>query len=254
MKLDRYLDAHDDGLSELASRETRLWCVGLEATTAALARLEAVLDPEEIQRANRFHFPEHRLSFVIARGLLRYLLAQISGVAVDQVCFTYGPRGKPAFQSHCGFEFNISHSGELVLYAFSRDYELGVDVEKHRDMTDLVDVAKHFFAPAEVSDLLSLAPGDRPAAFFRCWTRKESFVKAVGDGLYLPLDSFQVSLRPEEPAAILHVNGRPENKWHLADVTPVEGYSAALVTAGAPSIIKAFRSQDATQLVALLTA
>jgi 4'-phosphopantetheinyl transferase len=113
-------------------------------------------------------------------------------------------------------------------------------------------VAKQFFAPAEVSNLLSLPPGERQAAFFRCWTRKESFVKAVGDGLYLPLDSFQVSLGPDEPAAILEVAGREEENWSLADVTPAEGYSAALVTRGEPTTMTAFRSQDATQLWAFL--
>ncbi|MFZ0591276.1 MAG: 4'-phosphopantetheinyl transferase superfamily protein [Bryobacteraceae bacterium] len=247
-----YREAHEDGLSRLASGETRLWCVSLDVTPAALARLEAVLDPEEILRANRFRFAEHRQAFVIARGVLRGLLAQFSGTAAHEVRFSYGVRGKPEFQSHCRLRFNLSHSGKLALYAFALDRELGVDIEKHREMNDLIDVAKRFFAPAEVSNLLSLPLGERPAAFFRCWTRKESFVKAVGDGLYLPLDSFQVSLRADEPAAIVQVGGRQESKWRLTDVTPVEGYSAALVTEGAPAVVTGFRSQDATQVLALL--
>ncbi len=247
-----YREACDEGFSELATGETRLWCVGLEATLKALERLEAVLDPEEILRANRFRFAEHRRAFVIARGLLRCLLAQFSGTAAHQVRFSYGPRGKPAFQSDRGLRFNVSHSGDLVLYAFALDRELGVDIEKHRNMSDLIGVAERFFAPAEVSNLLSLPPAERPAAFFRCWTRKESFVKAMGDGLYLPLDSFQVSLQPDEPAAIVQVSGCQESRWRLADVTPAEGYSAALVTEGVPSVLTGFRSQDATQLLALL--
>jgi 4'-phosphopantetheinyl transferase len=247
-----YREAHDDGLSRLANREARLWCVGLEATAAAFDRLQAVLDPEEILRANRFRFAEHRRAFVIARGVLRCLLARYSGTPRRDVRFSYGLRGKPALRNDRALRFNVSHSGHLVLYGFALDRELGVDIEQHRDMSDLVDVAKRFFAPAEVSTLLSLPPNERSAAFFRCWTRKESFVKAVGDGLSIPLDSFQVSLRPDEPAAIVDVAGRKEANWCLTDVTPVERYSAALVTEGMPSIVTGFRCRDATELLRLL--
>ena len=119
-------------------------------------------------------------------------------------------------------------------------------------MNDLDDLARRFFAASEVDDLLSLPPQERPDAFFRCWTRKESFVKAVGDGLYLPLDSFRVSLRAGEPAAILEAPSGKAERWNLRDVTPLEGYSAALTARGEPETLTAFRSAGASRLLGLV--
>jgi 4'-phosphopantetheinyl transferase len=246
-----YRHAHPDGLDALVAGEVRLWCVALDASPPALAQLASVLDEDEAMRASRFRFDKHRAEFIIARGLLRHLLARFTDASPAAIRFSYGPRGKPEMSSR-PLRFNLSHSGGLVLYAFALDRELGVDIEHCRDMTDLESIARRFFATKEVDELLSLPLEERPAAFFRCWTRKESFVKAVGDGLYLPLDSFRVSLRPGEPASILEEPNDTGQRWRLTDVTPLEGYAAALITEGMPKSLTAFRAAGASRLLSLL--
>ena len=248
----QYREADAEGVSALAADEVRLWCVPLDADVSTIARLASVLDAEETARAGRFRFPEHRNDFVVARGLLRHLLGHFLSATPSQVAFSYGVHGKPELTSNSALRFNISHSGRLVLYAFALNRELGVDIEHHREMSDLDDIARRFFSAAEVEDLLALPPSDRSLAFFRCWTRKESFIKAIGDGLYLPLDSFRVSLRPQEPAAILAVRLGEKEKWFLADVTPCEDYSAALMVQGGPVKITAYWARSADELVGLL--
>ena len=249
-----YREAHPDGLLKLVEGEVRLWCVPLNASADSLAKLTSVLNEAETDRAERFRFPQHRAEFVAARGLLRYLLARFTGDAPGGVKFRYGLRGKPELNSHGSLRFNLSHSGGMALYAFALNSEWGVDIEHQREMSDLEGVAKRFFAPREFDDLMALRPDERSAAFFRCWTRKESFVKAIGDGLYLPLDSFRVSLRAGGPAAILAAPPGEAERWQMTDVTPLEEYAAALVTKGHSKKISGFRSTGASELLPLLTA
>jgi 4'-phosphopantetheinyl transferase len=214
------------------------------AAPATLQQLRLVLNDEERGRADRFRFPLHRDQFVIARGALRHLLARFLSIAAGDVVFQYAPKGKPQCKTDPGMRFNLSHSGGMALYAFTRNREVGVDIEQHREMKDLEAIARRFFAAGEVEDLMSLAPEDRLDAFFRCWTRKEAFIKAVGDGLSLPLDSFRVSLLPDQPASMVDTPPGQHEKWQLADVTPCTGYSAALVVENGPLVLSVFNAID----------
>jgi 4'-phosphopantetheinyl transferase len=139
----------------------------------------------------------------------------------------YGERGKPRICGGYRLRFNLSHSGGQALYALALDCEVGVDLEQIRPMPDCDSIAARFFSAAEVRDLLSVPPDQRVEAFFACWTRKEAYVKAVGDGLCLPLDSFRVSMLPSEPPQ-LDATG-DSHEWSLFDVSPGQGYAAALV-------------------------
>ncbi len=161
---------------------------------------------------------EHlRTSFTLARGALRLLLARAAGEPAAALRFTYGEKGKPSLAAAGRIRFNLSHSGGLALVAITLDCELGVDIEKIRPMPDLQDVARRFFSIRE-------------AAFFRCWTRKEAYIKTIGDGLSAPLDGFAVSLRPDEPARLIHLNGdaAAARAWSLHDLEIDPGYAAAL--------------------------
>jgi 4'-phosphopantetheinyl transferase len=128
-------------------------------------------------------------------------------------------RGKPALSrrfANSDLRFNVSHSEDVAVYAFSRGREIGVDVEAVRELRDADDIAVRFFSRRENEAYLALDPRDRLLGFFNCWTRKEAFIKALGDGLYYPLDCFDVSLAPDEPARILRVENTPGNEcaWH----------------------------------------
>lgn len=217
---------------DLSSGAVHVWSVPLIGAAPELLTLRGLLSEEELARADRFRFATDRDAFTIARATLRLMIARYTGDDPRQIRFNYAPHGKPSIITKQKLSFNLSHSGGLALYAFADDRELGVDIEQFRVMSDLEQVARHFFSKGEVEDLFSLPEEERPAAFFRCWTRKEAFVKALGDGLSLPLDSFRVSIKANQQAELLDVPPEYGNKWSLRDVTPCEGYAAALVLHG----------------------
>jgi 4'-phosphopantetheinyl transferase len=202
-----------------------------------MARLCQVLSADERDRAARFHFDRDRRRFMAGRGLLRLILARYLDRPPGSLRLSYGPRGKPALAESRGtppLRFNVSHAAGLALYAVGRDRELGVDVERIAPELE-AGIAERFFSPREVAALARVPPDRRSESFFACWTRKEAYVKAKGDGLALGLDQFDVSLAPGEPAALLHVDGDPGEtvRWSLLALDPGTGYAAALAVEGA---------------------
>jgi 4'-phosphopantetheinyl transferase len=182
--------------------------IRLDTEPAAVSEFAHCLSDAERLRASRFAFERDRCHFIVGRARLRYLLASRLGVQPDAIEFVYGASGKPALSrrfADADLHFNVSHSEDVAVYAFSQGREIGVDVEVVRELRDADDVAAHFFSARENETYLALQPGDKPIGFFNCWTRKEAFIKALGDGLSYPLDRFDVSLAPGEPARILRV-------------------------------------------------
>jgi len=191
-----------------------------------------LLSSDERARAASFRFENHHRRFIVARGLLRIALGKFLNVAAATVRFRYSEFGKPAIVDGPQIRFNVSHSEDMVLYGFGMDHDIGVDIEHIRPMEDSESIASRFFCAEECSDLLTVASDRRTKAFFDCWTRKEAFIKAIGEGLSFPLNRFQVTLHPEEPARFVSIDGRTDVQWSLHDVAPSEHYAAAVVTAG----------------------
>ncbi len=207
-----------------------VWRASLDQPPEAVAGLESLLCDDERARAQAFHFDRDRLRFVAGRGILRSLLAGYIGVPPQKVGLRYGPYRKPRLAGD-GPWFNVSHSGPVALFAFSDGVEVGVDVELARTLPDGDRIAERFFSPAEVQRLRSLPADQKDAAFLACWTRKEAFVKARGDGLALPLDAFDVSFGPGRPCELLRTAWSAEEagQWQLVDLSdPAGGYVAAL--------------------------
>ena len=221
---------HETGAIRLGPREVQIWAIWLTASDAAVAYYHSILSLDERHRAERFRFGNLRRSYILSRGGLRILLAHYLGCAPTGIEFIAGPKGKPALRDPSSIRFNISHSGEMALYALTVGCELGVDVEQLRTLDDLESIAMRFFSPGEASELLSLNPEDRGTAFFRCWTRKEAYVKAIGDGLTIPLDCFQVTLLPGVPARFIQLAGDQgiAREWTLDHLDPEPGYVGAL--------------------------
>lgn len=218
----------------MAAATIQLWPILLAASPEVEARLWTLLRPEEQERARRFATAALTSRFVLCRGALRSLLGQQLGQPAEQIVFASGPQGKP-FVAGSELCFNLSHSQELALLATSADTPLGVDVEQVRPMPDLLAVARHAFAPAEVKQLLQL-PEEGPArqqAFFRCWTRKEACVKATGAGLSAQLQDFTVTLLPGEEAGVISSQpGLPGGPWQLHHLEPGAGFVGALAYQG----------------------
>lgn len=170
---------------------------------------------------------------MVGRGLLRRILGQYLGCQPEQVRFGYGPFGKPALletPSTGKVSFNLAHSAGLVLYAITRDQEVGIDVERLRPIEEMEQIAERFFSSGERRALQALPAQQRQEAFFTCWTRKEAYLKALGSGLARSLAEFEVSLTPGEPARLVHVDNEPEEaaRWVIHSLTPAAGYAAAL--------------------------
>ncbi len=220
-------------MSPLSADEVRVVTAGLDAPAVTRARLLETLSADERQRAERFVFDVHRRRFIAARGLLREQIGALLGAAPGSLRFQYGAAGKPSLAwPQTALRFNLSHSDDHAVLAFSKDFELGVDIEKARNDIDHRAISARFFSPAEI-EALERAPVERRSrAFFEIWTRKEAFVKARGGGLTIALDSFDVSLG--EPARLLRIAGEPEagNVGRLETLPAPDGYCAAIAILG----------------------
>lgn len=219
----------------LSSGEVHIWRASLDQPAERVQRLGQTLSGDERSRAERFHFERDRLHFIAARGLLRAILGRYSGLEPGQLRFCYGLRGKPALaEAPDGgrLYFNLAHSHGLALYAITREGAIGVDLEYVRHIPEAEQMAERFFSALERDVLRSLPPSQRQVAFFNCWTRKEAYIKAIGDGLLHPLDQFDVSLAPGEPARLLSVAGQEDSHWFIQALTPAPGYVAAVAIEG----------------------
>ena len=206
----------------------------LDVSPECAARLRPLLSPDEQSRASRYHFAADRLHFTAAHGQLRQILAAYLRCAPAELAFEQNPYGKPALVGGPALQFNLSHSRGLGLLAVTAAQTVGVDVEGLRPDLERENIARRFFAPAEVERLLALPAGQQIEAFYACWTRKEAYMKARGLGLSIPLDGFQVTLAPGEAVRLLHTEpgSPPPAAWSLAAFDPGPGFAAALAVLG----------------------
>jgi 4'-phosphopantetheinyl transferase len=221
----------------LSSADVHLWHTSLEQPAGLVHDLARLLSSNEQTRAARFHFERDRRRFIVSHGVLRIIVGRYLGTGPAQLRFRYESHGKPYLSTEFnqrGFRFNQAHSNELTVYAFTLGHELGIDVECIRSLPDAEQIAAQFFSAQENIALHALPADQRLEAFFNCWTRKEAYIKAIGDGLSHPLDQFQVSLSSDEPARLLDVRGSSEEaaRWTMASWAPAPGYVAALVVEG----------------------
>jgi 4'-phosphopantetheinyl transferase len=216
------------GGRSLPSAAIDVWAVPLNGDAEPWA---TVLSPEERLRVERFRVADHRRRYTIAHGALRAILAGYGKGDPLALEFGTGPRGKPFLAQQPELCFNLSHSGQLALIAVGAR-ELGIDLEKMRHLESQRDIARRHFAPGEFAALEALPDADQRAAFYRCWTRKEAYIKAVGAGLSMPLDVFEVSLGDDASFVAFRDGVEDPATWLLADVSPGPDYAAALAVKG----------------------
>ncbi len=228
----------------LCEGEVHVWRAGLERTAEELERFSAELSADEQERAARFRVQEARARFTAARATLRRILGAYLDVGPAELRFGYAKHGKPFLDRSGGDDvrFNVSHSHRLALYAIALGTEVGIDLEQIRADRDHERLARRFFSAEETEALLAVPAEGRIEAFFQCWTRKEAYLKARGEGLAVPLRSFTVSLGAGRPAALLDVAGEPSQagRWALENIDASPGYAAALAIDGPPLTVRLF--------------
>jgi 4'-phosphopantetheinyl transferase len=220
----------------LPDNAVHVWRALLGVDPSTLRRLKSTLAQNELERAERFIFDLDRNHFIAARGILRDVLGRYLQCAPQTIDFVYGARGKPAISSagpRHPLCFNLSHSHGLAVIGVARARELGIDVEMIRSDFASKEIAERYFSTKEIADLNKLPKEQWDNGFFLCWTRKEAYIKAKGDGLHIPLDSFDVSLSPEMPATL---SSADESRWGINSFTPSSAsgprYAAAVVAEG----------------------
>jgi len=211
-----------------------------DTVVATLIRLdqepgEVLLDDEERRRAERFVFDRDRRRYVATHTAVRIILGRYLEMNPLDVRFASGLRGKPRLANASGdLRFNLSHSEERALLAVTLGRELGVDIEYVRSVPDMFGVAREVFSPLERACLQEASSEQRPDVFFRVWTRKESFIKALGDGMHFPLTEFDVSAEPSAPELLLACRAAPSEvgRWTMLELPSEPGYMAALTVEG----------------------
>ena len=215
---------------DLGRDQIHVWRAKLDRPLQDAHSALPCLAEDERARARRFHYDDHRRDFIVARTFLRSVLARYLGRDPAQIKFEYSSHGKPSVQAlkrSAPLFFNLTHSHQLALLAVTEKAEIGIDVEFIRAVDD--GIAERFFSRSEVAALRALPSDLQNEAFFNCWTRKEAYIKARGEGLSLALDEFDVSLAPGAPAAIIAISdGEEASMWRLEHLQPEPGYVGAL--------------------------
>jgi 4'-phosphopantetheinyl transferase len=217
----------------LQANQIHLWCAALSQFASELPRFWAMLSPAERTRAERFRFPKDRDGYVIRHGILRLILSRYLEQLPSEIEFCHGASGKPEIKGDCArapIYFNASHSGEIALYAITSACPVGVDVECTRTIPDIEEIASRIFSPRETQTLMALPTDSRLEGFYACWTRKEAFLKATGEGIGENLAKVEVTLAPGEEPKVLHITGdsQIQMQWQLRSFSPAPGYLAAV--------------------------
>src|SRR5262249_35352268 len=205
----------------------------LDSEQTSIRDLETLLSSDERERAARFYFEKDRSRFTVTRGSLRRILGSYLDCDPVAIRLSYNEFGKPqlAMPLETELRFNLSHTDGLAIIGISSGRELGVDVERVRPDAGFLEVAESFFSPTEFSNLLAFAPEVRPRAFLHCWVSKEAYLKARGTGLSIPLKSFDVSMDPDAPAALLRsISPTDLSNWRLQTVSLGTDYVGAIAT------------------------
>jgi 4'-phosphopantetheinyl transferase len=236
-----------------------VWSIALSSGPSPVQLLFDLLSSDETRRAEAYRFERDRESFVVARGLLRMLLSRYTSLYPKEIRFDYGITGKPLLRLDYRIElpplrFSVSHCDDLVMYAIARECEVGIDVERIIPVPHFCEVAKQFFSATECGDLASVHPQKQLEAFFNCWTRKEAYVKGLGGGLSIPLNSFTVSLLPDSPAEFRSTNTEElqTSGWMLCDLHPSSRHVAALVYERPCRNLRVYQFRNAREAVEAL--
>lgn len=215
-------------LADLQPGVVHIWEGRLDVPDRIAAAARSLLSHDELARADRFIYDRHRRRYTVAQAHLRRVLAQLTATRPEAIDFRFGRHGKPSLPG--GPSFNQSHSEERIMIAVAAGGRLGVDIEEVREVKYMLGIADRNFGADEAARIRAAPGHERLNLFFRLWTRKEAFLKALGVGLTHPLRTFSVDPTPGAGQGLLRVDGLPEDpaRWHVGGVSCAAGAEAAL--------------------------
>jgi 4'-phosphopantetheinyl transferase len=239
---------------DFSDREIHVWTLHLEAPQLLAPMFEPILSADEKNRAAHFRFEHPRNLFVSARGALRCLLGRYLDIHPARIRFKYGSKGKPALASNASIEFNTTHSGHMAAFAFTVGCQIGIDLEQVRPLHDALEIANRYFCSDEAAEIVALPPNEQERSFFLCWTRKEAYIKAIGDGLSAPLHEFRVTIKSSEPARLVHLarEEKAAQEWTLHDLRLDPNYASAVAYRDRRRTLCIIPIVDAGELTGLL--
>ena len=222
----------------IQSNQVHVWRVSLDLSELHRECLLGILSAAEVARSGRFYFEKDQNRFIAARGVLRQILGHYLGKKPQQLRFEYTAHGKPLLATDSGSDalcFNLSHSGAYALYAISPGRDIGIDIERIRSDVAVDQIVRSFFAPGEISSLEQVQEEKRNELFFQYWTRKEAFIKAIGEGVSFPMEQCDVSFINGMVFSPVTLPGkkRDSSRWFVQDLFPGPGYAAAIAVEGA---------------------
>jgi 4'-phosphopantetheinyl transferase len=229
----------------LASGDVHVWAVPVASTGRRLDSLAAILSDEERRRAADFRLDAPRGRFITARAALRVLLGHYLQIEPEGVAISLDPNGKPRLADNTlatELRFNVAHSDKLALIAFASSCDVGVDIERVREVSHVEHIARRYFHPAEIGAITAAMPGDRHRAFLQIWTGKEAVLKAIGTGISGALSAFQVPDIHDYEAFFdvditTHAHPQPV-QCSLRRLDPDDDYLAAVATVGPPRSLR----------------
>jgi 4'-phosphopantetheinyl transferase len=230
---------------QLHTNDVQAWAVPLDVSQQAYESLLGLLASDERRRASEFRFDDPRRRYVVARGALRRLLGNYLQVDPADVGLTTDGNQKPHLavkHAAAGLHFNVSHSGDLAVIGYALGCEVGIDVEELREVCHLEQIARRFFHPSETSAVLSTPASDRSLAFLRCWTGKESLLKALGTGIVGNLADFQIPVDGNWQGWIdcsAGPDGHGSRCW-LEQLTPCDHYVAAIACVESKRLLRSY--------------
>jgi len=217
----------------IGSNEIHVWLAPLDLPFFEIEQLSKLLSPDELGRAFHFRFDKDQHRFIAARGILRQLLGNYLETDPVSIAFNYGSNGKPSLASG-HLSFNISHSDSFALYAIARTVAVGIDIEFIREDVATSTIAGRFFSASEIHTLKMTGKENQAKTFFQYWTRKEAFLKAIGEGVSFPMERCDVSQINGTVLSSAEIeNDHDEySNWFIQDLFPTDGYAAAIAVKG----------------------
>lgn len=229
---------------EIEDDQAHLWLIPFKKIEEGESYFRQIMSQDELSRAGRFHFEKDRTRYVCGRGFLRLLLGRYLSILPSSILFEYNDFGKPELSKHQNLQlltFNTSHAEDYLAFAVTNIAQIGIDIEILQKKTDLMGIAERFFSAKEFEKIKSFHNKNFTEAFYNCWTRKEAFIKAVGDGLSIPLNSFEVSIDTNEGYTNINFyNKNGSEKWRLLSFKPATNYVGALAVNKNIKEIKSF--------------